>query len=52
MEYIEKCNYVDNEECQFKYDFKIKNCIEKGDCKDCIKQYFENKAKENEDDKL
>ena len=44
-EYIDKCNYVDSEECQFQYDFKIKGCIEKGDCIDCIKQYFENKAK-------
>lgn len=44
-EYIDKCNYVDSEECQFQYDFKIKYCIEKGDCIDCIKQYFENKAK-------
>lgn len=43
--YIDKCNYVDSEECQFQYDFKIKGCIEKGDCIDCIKQYFENKAK-------
>lgn len=45
-EYINNSNYVDSEECQFQYDFKIKKCIEKGDCKDCIKQYFESKSKE------
>lgn len=45
-EYIDNSNYVDSEECQFQYDFKIKKCIEKGDCKDCIKQYFESKSKE------
>ena len=45
-EYIDDSNYVDSEECQFQYDFKIKKCIEKGDCKDCIKQYFESKSKE------
>ena len=28
-------------------------CVENDiDCEDCIKQYFKNKAKENEDDKL
>lgn len=44
--YIDKCNYVDSEECQFQYDFKIKGCID--GCEDCIKQYFENKAKGGE----
>ena len=45
-EYIDSNNYVDNEECQFQWDFNIKKCIENGDCKDCIKQYFERKSKE------
>ena len=45
VKYIDSNNYVDNEECQFQWDFKIDKCIEKGDCKDCIKQYFETKAK-------
>ena len=45
-EYIDSNNYVDNEECQFQWDFKIKKCIENGDCKDCIKQYFERKSEE------
>ena len=44
-EYIDSNNYVDNEECQFQWDFNIKKCIENGDCKDCIKQYFERKSK-------
>ena len=44
-EYIDSNNYVDNEECQFQWDFKIKKCIENGDCKDCIKQCFERKSK-------
>ena len=43
-EYIDSNNYVDNEECQFQWDFNIKKCIENGDCKDCIKQYFERKV--------
>ena len=46
IKYINKNNYVDSEECQFQYDFKIKKCIEKGNCEDCIKQYFEKLAKE------
>ena len=46
IKYIDNSNYVDSEECQFQYDFKIKKCIEKGDCKECIKQYFESKSKE------
>lgn len=46
IKYIDNSNYVDSEECQFQYDFKIKKCIEKGDCKDCIKLYFESKSKE------
>ena len=46
IKYIDNNNYVDSEECQFQYDFKIKECIGKGDCKDCIKQYFEKQAKE------
>ena len=45
-EYIDDSNYVDSEECQFQYNFKIKKCIEKGDCKDCIKLHFESKSKE------
>lgn len=45
-EYIDSNNYVDNEECQFQWDFNIKKCIENGDCKDCIKQFFERKSKE------
>ena len=44
--YIDNNNYIDSEECQFQYNFKIKKCIEKGDCKECIKQYFEKLAKE------
>lgn len=43
-EYIDSNNYVDNEECQFQWDFDIKKCIENGDCKECIKQYFEKLA--------
>lgn len=46
IKYIDNNNYVDSEECQFQYDFKIKECIGKGDCKDCIKQYFEKQEKE------
>lgn len=46
IKYIDNSNYVDSEECQFQYDFKIKKCIGKGDCKECIKQYFESKSKE------
>ena len=46
VKYIDDNNYVDSEECQFQYDFKIDKCIEKGDCKDCVKQYFEKQAKE------
>ena len=46
IKYIDNSNYVDSEECQFQYDFKIKKCIEKGDYKKCIKQYFESKPKE------
>ena len=46
IKYINKNNYVDSEECQFQYDFKIKKCIEKGNCEDCIKQYFKKLAKE------
>ena len=42
IKYIENNNYVDSEECQFQYDFKINKCIVNGDCKDCIKKYFEN----------
>lgn len=45
IKYIDSNNYVDNEECQFQWDFKIEQCIKKGDCKDCIKQYFERKVK-------
>lgn len=45
VKYIDSNNYVDNEECQFQWDFKIEKCIGNGDCKDCIKQYFETKAK-------
>ena len=44
--YIDSNNYVDNEECQFQWDFKIEKCAGNGDCKDCIKQYFEKLAKE------
>lgn len=46
--YIDSNNYVDSEECQFQWDFNIKKCIENGDCKDCIKQYFENKVNSSE----
>lgn len=41
IKYIDNNNYVDSEECQFQYDFKIQKCIENGNCKDCIKRYFE-----------
>lgn len=43
-EYIDSNNYVDNEECQFQWDFNIKECKGNGDCKNCIKQNFEKKA--------
>ena len=46
-EYIDSNNYVDNEECQFQWDFNIKKCKGNGDCKECIKQYFERKATNN-----
>lgn len=46
VKYIDSNNYVDNEECQFQWDFKIEKCAGNGDCKDCIKQYFEKLAKE------
>ena len=46
VKYIDNNNYIDNEECQFQWDFKIEKCIGNGDCKDCIKQYFERKSKE------
>lgn len=46
--YIDSNNYVDSEECQFQWDFNIKKCIENGDCKDCIKQYFKNKVNSSE----
>lgn len=48
VKYIDSNNYVDNEECQFQWDFNIKKCIGNGDCKECIKQYFETKAKKGE----
>ena len=48
VKYIDSNNYVDNEECQFQWDFEIKKCIGNGDCKECIKQYFETKAKKGE----
>ena len=46
VKYIDSNNYVDNEECQFQWDFKIEKCAGNGDCKDCIKQYFERKNEE------
>ena len=46
VKYIDSNNYVDNEECQFQWDFKIEKCAGNGDCKECIKQYFEKLAKE------
>lgn len=46
VKYIDSNNYVDNEECQFQWDFKIEKCAGNGDCKDCIKQYFKKLAKE------
>ena len=48
VKYIDSNNYVDNEECQFQWDFKIEKCIGNGDCKECIKQYFETKAKKEQ----
>ena len=44
--YIDSNNYLDNEECQFQWDFNIKKCMGNGDCKDCIKQNFERKSEE------
>ena len=46
VKYIDNNNYIDNEECQFQWDFKIEKCIGNGDCKDCIKQYFERKVEQ------
>ena len=46
VKYVESNNYIDNEECQFQWDFNIEKCIGNGDCKDCIKQYFERKSEE------
>ena len=38
--YIDSNNYVDNEECQFQWDFKIEKCNAYY-CRNCIKQHFE-----------
>lgn len=46
IKYIDSNNYLDNEECQFQWDFKIEKCIGNGDCKECIKQYFERKVED------
>ena len=32
VKYIDSNNYVDNEECQFQWDFKIEKCIANEDC--------------------
>lgn len=49
--YIDSNNYIDNEECQFQWDFKIEKCIGSGDCKSCIKQYFE-RSREDESQRI
>lgn len=46
VKYIDSNNYVDNEECQFQWYFKIKKCIGNGDCKACIKQHIKKLTKE------
>lgn len=42
--YIDSNNYVDNEECQFQWNFKIEKCNAYY-CRNCIKQHFENEVK-------
>ena len=42
--YIDSNNYVDNEECQFQWDFKIEKCNSYY-CRNCIKRCFEENVK-------
>lgn len=45
VKYIDSNNYVTSNSCDFQNDFKIDKCIELGDCKECIKKYFEEQTK-------
>ena len=45
VKYIDSNNYVTSNSCDFQDDFKIEKCIDEGNCKDCIRKYFEEQTK-------
>ena len=45
VKYIDSNNYVTSNSCDFQDDFKIEKCIDEGNCKECIRKYFEKQAK-------
>ena len=45
VKYIDSNNYVTSNSCDFQDDFKIEKCIDEGNCKECIKKYFEEQTK-------
>ena len=45
VKYIDSNNYVTSNSCDFQDNFKIERCIDEGNCKDCIRKYFEEQTK-------
>ena len=45
VKYIDSNNYITSNSCEFQDDFKIEKCIDEGNCKDCIRKYFEEQTK-------
>ena len=45
VKYIDSNNCVTSNSCDFQDDFKIEKCIDEGNCKECIKKYFEEQTK-------
>ena len=45
VKYIDSNNYITSNSCDFQDDFKIEKCIDEGNCKDCIRKYFEEQTK-------
>lgn len=45
VKYIDSNNCVTSNSCDFQDDFKIEKCIDEGNCKDCIRKYFEGQTK-------
>ena len=45
VKYIDSNNCVTSNSCDFQDDFKIEKCIDEGNCKDCIRKYFEEQTK-------